>query len=58
MSLMKLLPVDVAHVAEVRHVREALRQHRARELVDLREGERFPTEARPRDRSGLYAAEK
>ena len=35
------------HVAEIRHVRVMVRQHRAGERVDLGEGHRAPTERRP-----------
>ena len=58
MSLMELLPIDVAHVAEVRHAREPVRKDGRWELVHLGEGQRLPSKARPRDARRLDAAEQ
>jgi hypothetical protein len=47
---------DPCHVAEVRHVWEAMRKHRGWELLDLGEPLRLPAERLPSDRRGLDAA--
>jgi len=41
--------LDLREVAKVRHLREAMRQHGAREGIDLREPSRAPAESFPGD---------
>lgn len=54
----RFLPVDFRDVPEIGHAGEAFGKHGAREGVYLGEGQRLPSEWFPRDRRGLYAAEK